>query len=565
MPAEGCLPFAKITYQRADFTKVSLDMRHARLHLRLALNPAGAVEAVREMQVVMRHYQTMASLAQIRHDQQTGHPYYAAEQAYYDQADAQYNQQLQQFYAALLNSRYRPVLEKTFGTHIFIKAENHRRIVQPEIVQELALENQLISRYEQRMAGLSVDYQGQSLSLAQLEPYLESPDRMVRQSAHLAMAQALQTQSGALDQLFDQLSSVRQSISRKLGFTHFTDLGYRRMERFDYRRDQIEHLRENILRYIVPVTQEIRRLQKRRLKLDRLYYYDLPCLFPEGNPKLQIRPEDLAPAAGRVMSRLTGQDPSFLQIMVDGGYLDVAARPEKVQGGYCETLYEPAMPFILLNAAGTAQDVSTLVHETGHAYAALCSLKDQKLLEYHHPTLETCEIHSTAMEYLTYPYMDVFFGAAAPAYRQMHLTQALLFLPYGCLVDEFQHRIYDEPQLSAAGRNQIWLELEKKYQPDLDYEQAPFFSEGRAWQKKEHVYTSPFYYIDYVLAQLAALDLWRTARSDAPAAWAKYDRLCGLGGTDTFLHLLQQAGLPSPFDTGTIKRLAYAVCDELSL
>ena len=206
-----------------------------------------------------------------------------------------------------------------------------------------------------------------------------------------------------------------------------------------------------------------------------------------------------------------------------------------------------------------------LMHECGHAYAALRSFKHTDLLEYHQPTLETCEIHSTALEYLSYPHLDAFFGPAGQEAALLHMTESLLFLPYGCMVDEFQHRIYDEPTLTPADRNQVWLELEHRYQPDLDYDGAPFFSEGRAWQKKEHIFNSPFYYIDYVLAQLTALDIWSTSRKHPDRAWKKYDALCEAGGHGTFLELLEKAGLASPFEPDTIKRLAYAVCDFLAL
>lgn len=565
MESPGLVPFDALAYQRVDYEQLEARMRRARLHLRLALNPDGAIQAVRDMQAIQRHYKSMSALAHIRHDRQTSQDFYAGEKSYYDQIEAKVDQQMQQFYTALLGSRHRQALEIALGSLIFRKAENFRSTVKPEAVKDLARENQLVSEYEQLMSAIVVHLDGRSLSAAQLDPDLQSAERDVRRRAHEALAAALQEQAEPLDRLFDELVQVRHGISHKLGFTHFTELGYRRMERFDYGREQVEDLRRNILRYIVPLTREIRRLQRRRLKLDHLFYYDLPCLFPDGNPPLLPGADGLADATGRVLAKLTGQSPSFLQPLLDGGYLDLPARPDKAQGGYCETIHTAGAPFILMNAGGTAQDASVLLHEAGHAYASLSSLKNADWLEYHQPTLETCEIHSTTLEYLAYPHMAAFFGPAAQDYTLMHLTETLLFLPYGCMVDEFQHRIYDEPGLTAAQRNQVWSALEKQYQPDLDYGGAPFFAAGRAWQRKEHIYVAPFYYIDYVLAQLAALELWQVAGKEPAKAWRQYERLCSLGGHGTFLELLGQSDLDSPFDPDVIKRLAYTVCSYLSL
>jgi oligoendopeptidase F len=146
-----------------------------------------------------------------------------------------------------------------------------------------------------------------------------------------------------------------------------------------------------------------------------------------------------------------------------------------------------------------------------------------------------------------------------------HMTEAMLFIPYGCLVDEFQHRVYDQPDLPMGRRHAIWRELEQIYLPDLDYAGEPYYQEGCSWQKKEHIFAAPFYYIDYVIAQIAALELWQLARRSPAQAWQSYDALCGMGGRDTFCGLLNKAGLATPFDTGTIKKIAYAVADFLDL
>jgi len=566
MSAGNAKSFQQLPYQRVDFEYLANEFRRARLRLRLAMSPAAAAAPVKDMQAALRLYRTQATIARIRHDLKTDDQFYADEQAYYDQADARISLLEQSFYSTLLSSRLRPDLEKRYGSLIFRKAENLRDIVRSTVVDDLAEENRLSSAYLQLMSAATIQLGEQTMALSQLQPLLQSPDRAVRARAHRAQAGWFAGHAENLDSLFDQLVTVRHNISQKLGFASFTDLGYKRMERFDYYRADVENLRQAVIRYIVPLTREIRRLQKRRLNLEGgLFYYDLPCLFQGGNPALAAELDKMPDAAQSALAAVTGQQPSFLAEMLTGGYLDLKARNNKTPGAYCQTIINAGTPFILMNATGTAQDVATLLHESGHAYASLRSLQDLTLIEYLSPTLDACEIHSTALEYLCYPQMELFFGENAENYRLMHMTEAMLFLPYGCMVDEFQHIIYDQPMLTPAERHAVWRDLEKIYQPDIDYDDESFYLKGGAWQKKVHIFTSPFYYIDYVLAQFASLDLWLTSRKEPAQAWRSYDKLCAQAGKDTFSHLLDQAGIASPFDSGTIKRLAYAVSRYLEL
>lgn len=558
-------PFAELEYSRVDYEYLANQLRRARLRLRLAMSAEASSHAIAEMQASLRLYETQSALARIRHDLQTDDQFYAAEQDYYDQADARVTQLLRSFYSNLQSSRFKPELEEQYGSLIFRKAKNLKEIVNSAVVNDLAEENRLESTFMLTMSSALVQYNGQTLTLAQLEPMLQSPIQQIRQLSHQILQQWHQDHADELDQIFSQLVVLRHRIGQKLGLRSFTDLGYKRMERFDYTRAEIENLRRAVIRYIVPLTHEIRRLQRRRLGLEKLYYDDLPCLFPAGNPRVLPTVAEYPQVAAQLFAALTKQQPSFFQPLIDGGYLDLESRNNKMPGGYCSTIINANSVFILMNASGTAQDVSTLLHEAGHAYAGLRSLQDVTLLEYQSPSMETCEIHSTAMEYLCYPLMDRFFGAEAENFTLMHMIETLLFIPYGCMVDEFQHIVYDQPNLTPDERHQVWRDLEKIYQPDINYRDAPFFERGGAWHKKEHIFTAPFYYIDYVLAQLVALDIWRTSRKAPDKAWRSYDKLCSLAGRDSFRGLLEKAGLSSPFDSDTIKRVAYAACDFIDL
>ncbi len=558
-------PFDQIEYQRVDYEFVANEMRKARLKLRIAVSTDQAEHALMDMQSALRIYRTQSSVARIRHDRKTSDKFYSAEQDYYDQADARIELLLRGFYQTLLASRHHESLVGRVGELLFRKAENIKDIVQSAVVEDLAEENHLSSVYLQIISEAKIVFEDRQYALSELGPLLESQDRLTRIRAHRQLSNWYANHGENLDDLFDLLVQVRHRMAGKMGFASFTPIGYKRMERFDYSREDIEALRESVLRYIVPLTQEIRRLQRRRLSLDKLYHFDLPCLFPNGNPKPIVTDSILPRVMSDCLSAVCGTEPSSFKKLVDGGYIDLEARPDKAPGGYCQTILNAGLPFILMNGTGTAGDVMTLLHEAGHAYASLKSLESPTLIEYTSPSLDACEIHSTAMEYLAYPEMERFFGEMAEDVRLMHMTQSLLFIPYGCLVDEFMHVVADHPDMTAKERHQTWRRLEKKYQPDLDYDDAPYFERGGAWQMKEHIFTSPFYYIDYVLAQLTALDIWRLSQRDRAEAFRRYDHLCSLGGRHTFSELLELSGLASPFAPSTIKTVAYAASNYLDL
>lgn len=559
------LPFGKLPYERASLDSLRAQARRSRLTLRIAVSQNAAENAILAFDKELSSFRTMATIARIRHDKAVDDPVFVKEQDFYDEAEAEVMQIERQVYQALLKCRHAGFLGERFGQMLIRRAENSDTLINSKVIGLIAEENKLASQYQSEMAEPAVAYEGSALSLAQIEPNLQNPDREVRQKAHAAVSEFFKTRSDRFDQIFDQLVKTRDSIARGLGMRRFTELGYRRMERFDYGRAEVESLRDSVFRYIVPLTVEIRRLQRRRLGLDRLYHYDLPCLFPQGNPVCRVEPAKLSATAERIFEDLLGQSPSFFRRLSERGFLDLLARPNKTGGGYCSTVLDAQLPFILMNASSTPQDITTLMHEAGHAFASIASFSEPRLSSCHQPSLDICEIHSTAMEFLTYPLMEPFFEADAEDYALMHMTESLLFLPYSCQVDEYQHRIYDDPSLTPAQRHEVWRSLEAKYQPSLEYEEDEYFFSGSAWHKKEHIFVSPFYYIDYCIAQIAAMELWTLSREDKDEAIQRYNRLCQAGGSAPFSELLRTAGLSSPFSPDTIKKIAYQACVFLEL
>jgi M3 family oligoendopeptidase len=243
--------------------------------------------------------------------------------------------------------------------------------------------------------------------------------------------------------------------------------------------------------------------------------------------------------------------------MLDHELMDLLSKPNKAPGGYCTFIAETGSPFIYSNFNGTSGDIDVLTHEAGHAFQTFES-RGLRPLEYTFPTYEACEIHSMSMEFFTWPWMKLFFREDTDKYQFSHLSGALLFLPYGVAVDEFQHVVYENPHFTPAQRNEAWRAIERKYLPGRDYAGNAFLESGAFWQKQAHIFEVPFYYIDYTLAQICALQFWLRSRQEYAAAWTDYVALCQMGGSRSFLDLVRATHLESPFVSGIVERVCQA-------
>jgi M3 family oligoendopeptidase len=308
----------------------------------------------------------------------------------------------------------------------------------------------------------------------------------------------------------------------------------------------------------VPLAGKIRQEQAARLGLDNLTFYDEAIQFPEGNATPNGNPDWIINNGVKLYEQLSPETSGFIHEMMDKGLMDLVAKKGKAGGGYCTYISGHGAPFIFSNFNGTSADIDVLTHEVGHAFQVYLS-RDQRTMEYAWPTSDAAEIHSMTMEYFTYPYMDLFFNDKADAYRFAHTLESLLFLPYGVAVDEFQHVVYTHPDMSNQERNDAWKLIEQKYLPHRNYDGFNHLEAGTWWQTQAHIYQSPFYYIDYTLAQICAFQFWMRSKKDAKKAMDDYIRLCKAGGSRSFLELVDYAELRSPFETNTVKEVVQEV------
>ena len=249
---------------------------------------------------------------------------------------------------------------------------------------------------------------------------------------------------------------------------------------------------------------------------------------------------------------LSPETKEFFNFMRDNELMDLVNKEGKSTGGYCSFIGKYKAPYIFSNFNGTSGDIDVLTHEAGHAFQVYSS-RNIGLDEYNWPTYEACEIHSMSMEFFTYPWMDLFFEHETDKYKFAHLASAIKFLPYGVAVDEFQHFVYENPTITSKERNEAWRKIERKYLPHIDYGDNLFLKNGGFWQKQSHIFSSPFYYIDYTLAQVCAFQFWKKDQENHTSAWNDYINLCQAGGSQSFLNLVKLANLMSPFQEDCVK------------
>jgi len=503
------------------------------------------------------HIGTMSTLAYIRHTIDTTDEFYDGEQSYFDEADPLFRETMQRLELALAGSPHRAALEEKFGKLMLKNIEISLKAFAPAIVSDLQQENKLTTEYEKLIASAQIEFDGKTLTLSQMTPYLQNPDRAVRRAACDAKGAWFLERSDKFDGLYDELVTLRARIAEKLGLCRFTELGYLRMTRNCYDEKMVAKFREGVRRYIVPVAERLKKEQAARLGLDRLKMYDDALLYPAGNENPFGTPEEIMAHGRKIYRELSPETAAFIDFMMDNDLFDVLSRPGKAGGGYCADIPDYKSPFIFANFNGTSEDIDVLTHEAGHAFNAYVC-RDRAPSPLRECTYDAAEVHSMSMEFLTWPWMDGFFKNA-DKYRHSHLTSSLTFIPYGVMVDEFQHRVYENPGMAAGERNKIWKELEGAYRPWLDLEDTAFFDEGRRWQDQAHIYSAPFYYIDYCLAQVVALAFWAESLEDRASAWAKYLKFTGLTGTHDFTAAIAACGLPDPFEPETLRALSAAV------
>ncbi len=441
-------------------------------------------------------------------------------------------------------------------------------LYRPENIPLQTRENELSKEYGKITGAMTVEFRGQTYTLQQLARFLEEPARATREEAWRSSTDRRLRDREKLDELFEQLLDVRESLARNAGHEDYRSYLWLARKRFDYRPQDCLSFGQAIEKVCVPLVAELDGQRRDSLKVDTLRPWDA-AVDPKNRPPLKpFVPDDITgfvEKTRRVFERISPKLADQFDSLRSHGNLDLDSRRGKRPGGFQSSLEASKQPFIFMNAAGLQRDVETLIHEGGHAFHALESFAEPNLFVRHAP-LEFCEVASMSMELLADDHLGVFYNEPADAARAMrvHLEGIIRFMPWMATIDGYQHWLYTHPGHSRAERTAEWLKLLDRFGGTVTDWSGLEPARQSLWQRQIHLFSYPFYYIEYGIAQLGALQVWLNYRQDSRRALERLLEAFALGGTRPLPDLFRTAGIRFAFDEQTLRPLIEAIREELA-
>lgn len=560
------MQFQEYAYQHMDALSLQKQLSELAEQIQQAKTIEQVQDCIKKVDTIRRFVATQVSLVEIRHTVDTKDAYYTKEQEYLDTVLPELEKDYEKINRALLESSFLEELKHRLPETFFLQKEMDLKAFDPIIIEDMQEENRLMTKYQALIASAEIPFDGEIYNLSSLEVKTNSSDRIVRKRALQAYWNWFEQHEEEVAQIFDQMIKVRTRMAQKLGYDNFIALGYARMHRYDYDQEDVAKYRRQVLKDVVPLCSALYKRQQKRLGYDTLHAWDEKVEFLQGNPTPKYDRAELVKRAQKMYHELSKETGVFFDFMVEHDLLDLDSKPGKAAGGYCTFMPDYKSPFIFANFNQTQHDAEVLTHEAGHAYQIYES-RDIYPSDCVWPTYESCEIHSMSMEFFTHPWMQSFFEEDVNRYYYSHMAGSLKFLPYGVLVDHFQHEVYTHPEMSHKERMDTWRRLEKEYLPHKNYEEVEILERGGWWMRQAHIFMSPFYYIDYTLAQVCAMQFWARMENKDPKAFEDYQHICKIGGTLPFRKIVKEAGLIVPFEEGCLEQVTGSVSqclDEIS-
>lgn len=559
MKLEKDFKFKDIQYTRPDceaFQKLAEDNAEK---IKNAVSYSEAKKIFLEFDKAESEFFDMGNIAYIRHTIDTSNEFYDKENEFLNEKTPELMPSLLAFSNAVYDSRFKPDFVAEFGEQMFAEIELRRKSFSEKNIPLLQKEARLCNEYEKIIASADILFDGKHLNLYGIMSYFENPDRNVRHDAYKAYSKFYESNEENFERIWDELIKVRTEMGKNLGFENYIPLGYMNQGRTDYDEKDVAAFREQVREELVPFCAKLYEAQAKRIGVDKVKAYDEAYLFNDGNA-VPVGDDDFLIEQAREMyhdmSKETGE---FVDFMLGHDLLDVKNKPKKASTGYMTGLNSIKAPFVFSCFNHTTGDVQVLTHEFGHAFAGYMAMRNQPVSTYYSESTDIAEIHSMSMEQFAYPYAEKFFGDKADKFRFTHLQEALTFVPFGVAVDEYQHIVYANPELTPKQRTAEWKKLEEKYMPWREYDDIDFFAKGGWWYHKIHIFLYPFYYINYTLTTMGAMEFKKKMHEDKESAWKDYLNLCKVGGSLGYKETLKYANLSLPFEKGSVKRaVSYA-------
>ena len=552
--------FSELTYERPDVEKAIATMRETTQKIRDAKSGEEVLALIMEQEERDRPLTDMIMLARIRHTLNTADDFYNEEYAWIAETMPTIMPDQIAFSDAVADSPYRDYIEEKLGKQFFTAIDLQKKSFCPENIPLMQKEAKLTDEYQSIMASCQVEFQGEKRNLYGLQKFFEDKDREVRRQAFRAYSDFYHGNEERLEEIWDELIRIRNEMGRNLGFENFIPVGYLQQGRTDYGQEEVAAFREQVRKELVPFCEKLYQAQAKRLGIEKVYAFDENMIFPDGNAVPAGDDDFMIRTAQGMYHEMSPETAEFIDFMIGHEMMDLKNKPNKASTGYCTILPARKAPFVFSCFNQTIADMQVLTHELGHAFAAFRASRIQPVEAYFFSSTDIDEIHSMSMEQFAYPYAERFFGDDADKFRFAHLQEALTFVPFGVAVDEFQHICYAHPELTPKERTYEWHKLEEKYMPWRTYQDDEFMERGGYWYHKLHIYLYPFYYINYTLTTMGAMEFKKKNAEDHEAAWKDYLALTDVGGSRSYLEILRLANLAIPFEEGGVARaIDYAV------
>lgn len=555
--------FSTLEYKRPDFKEFAAFAEKTRERIEGAGSYAEVKEALLSFDGKKKDFSTDVTIASIRHTLDTRDKFYEGENEYIEETFPTIMPCLLAVDEALMNSPFRADFEKEYGRQYLAQKELEKKAFCEANIPLMQREAKLASEYEKMMATAEISFDGKVLNLFGVQKYFEHEDREVRKGAVRAYSDFYHKNEQRLEEIWEELLSIRNEMGRNLGYEDYIPVGYMKQGRTDYGQKEVESFREQVRTVIVPICERLYEAQAKRLGVEKLAFYDEKRIFPDGNAVPAGDDDFMVREAAKMYHEMSPETGEFIDFMIQHELMDLKNKPGKAATGYMTDLQRYQAPFVFSCFNQTIGDMGVLTHELGHAFAGFMAMRSQPLSDYYSESTDIAEIHSMSMEQFAYPYAERFFGDGAEKFLFAHLQEAVTFVPFGVAVDEFQHICYANPDLTPRERTLAWKKLEAKYMPWRTYEPDDFFDRGGWWYHKLHIFLYPFYYINYTLTTMGAMEFKKKEREDHESAWKDYLNLCKCGGSMSYLETLRYAGVSNPFEAGSVEKAISVAKDEL--
>ena len=546
--------FSELKVPKPSFDVVKALYDDAINRVKNAEDGAEVLEVVFETDLLVRRILENIEVACIRHAMDTLDERYAQDQKWADEFRPLFDKLEVDFKEAVYDSPFKDELEEQIGHTYFLKTEIKRKTVCDEIIPLRQKEQELVNEYDDIIFSGKKTVKGKDHSFLELQELFADEDRAVRKEAFKAFSEILSENEDRLEKVWDELIKVRTEIAKILGYDSYVPVGYLERERLDYGREELASFREQVVNEIVPFCNKLYEAQAKRLGIDEVMVYDENIVFPDGNAKPVGDAEYVMQQVVTMLREMSPETEEFINYIFDHELIDYKPRPEKAFREFYTLLPYNKAPFMFEHFTGSAEDVQYLSEGLGHAFASYRASRRQALNEYYSPSSDITEINAMSMVQFVNKYAERLFGDDAWKYEFGNLQYFMTFIPFGVAVDEFQHICYDNPNLTPKERTYEWRKLEEKYMPWRKYdEDNEFMNRGGYWYHKLHFFYAPLYYIEYSLATVNAMEMYRKYNERPSIAWKEYLELIDVGGSKGYLEILKQANLTPAYEEGAVK------------